>query len=761
MRLLLSTVFATAAFHAMAEPLTIERIFDGGSLDGPSPRGLQIAPDGARVSLLKAKAGDQNRFDLWAYDLATKQLGLLVDADALAPGEKLSAEEAARRERARTADLSGIVDYQWSPDGRKLLFPLGDKLYLYELGAAKDQALRALDTGGAVLDPRISPQGSYVSWLREGNLWVLDLAAGKARALTTDGGGTVRNGEAEFIAQEEMARDRGYWWAPDDSLIAFERYDEKTVPVVRRFEIQAERTDVIEQRYPAAGEANVEVKLGLVAPGDGETRWIDPGADKDIYLARVDWLPDAKHLAYQWQSRDQKRLELRFVDVATLEQRTVLTETRDSWVELHDDLRFLSGDRGFVWGSDRSGFHHLYHYGLDGTLIAALSAGDWNIDRLLAIDETAGQVFVESNRDFAGDRQLYRLALDGSTADAPLRISEGDGTHRIAFSPDARFFVDTYSAPDTPPRVSLHASDGARIGWIEENPYDTSHPFAAFRDEAATAEFGSLLAGDGQTLHYRLFKPAGFDPARRYPVFNFFYGGPGVQRVVRAWGDSATAHASQQVRFCQYMAQQGFVVFTLDNRGMARRGRKFSDAIHGQLGAVEVEDQLAGIAWLKKQPWVDESRIGVFGWSYGGYLTTMLLAKASDEVALGVAVAPVTDWMLYDTHYTERYLGHPAGNRAGYIRSAPFAWLDGLASPLLLIHGMADDNVLFTHSTKLMAELQERGIAFELMTYPGGKHGLSTPAMRKHVYHAIAAAFERHLGKPVETAAPAPAADGD
>ena len=754
MRLLLSAVLGAASFHAVAEPLTIERLFEGGSLDGPSPRGLQIAPDGARVSLLRPKAGDQNRFDLWAYDIGTKKLGLLVDADSIAPKEVLSSEEAARRERARTAGFSGIVDYAWSPDAKKLLFPLGEKLYLYDLAAPKDSALRLLDTGGAVIDARISPRGGFVSWLRDGNLWVLDLAGGAARRLTRDGGGSVRNGEAEFVAQEEMDRSRGYWWAPDDSLIAFQRYDEKAVPVVRRFEIQADRTDVIEQRYPAAGDANVAVTLGLVAPAGGDPRWIDLGTDKDIYLARVDWLPDAKHVSYQWQSRDQKRLELRFVDVASLEQRTVLTETRETWIELNNDLRFLAGNRGFLWGSDRSGFQHLYHYGLDGKLRAAISGGDWGIDRLLAVDEARGQVYVESNREFAGDRQVYRLALDGSTFNEPVRVSEGDGVHRVEFSDDARVYVDTYSSPGVPPQVSLHAADGERIDWIEKNAYDDTHPFARYRDAAPLPEFGTLLAGDGQILNYRMFKPPGFDPAKRYPVFNFFYGGPGVQRVVRAWGDPATAHASQQVRFCQYMAQQGYVVFTLDNRGMARQGRAFSDAIHGQLGAVEVEDQLAGIAWLGKQPWIDRTRIGVFGWSYGGYLTTMLLAKASSDIAFGVAVAPVTDWALYDTHYTERYLGLPTANRAGYIRSAPFAWLDGLTSPLLLIHGMADDNVQFTHTTKLMAELQERGVNFELMTYPGGKHGLSTPTMRKHVYRLIADAFGRHLGADATPATP-------
>lgn len=752
MRLLLFVAAFAVSMSVMAEPLTIERIFDGGNLDGPSPRALKISPDGTRVSLLRAKSGDQNRFDLWEYSLADKRLRLLVDADTIEPaGEKVSAEEASRRERARTAGFTGIVDYQWSPDGKRLLFPLGEKLYVYELGADPPKALHALDTGGAVLDPRISPKGGYVSYVRAQNLWVIDLATGHARQLTHDGGGTAHNGEAEFVAQEEMDRSRGYWWAPNDSTIAFERYDEAKVPQVKRFEVLADRTEVIEQRYPAAGDANVEVRLGLVAAAGGDIRWIELGANKDIYLARVDWLPDSKRLSFQIEQRDQRRLDLMLVDAATLEQRTLIKETSHSWIDLNNDLHFLANGEAFVWGSDRSGYHHLYLYGLDGVLRGAISGGSWNIDKLLGVDEKVGVVYVESNRDFAADRQIYRLKLDGSTFNEPTRISAGDGTHLAEFSADASFYVDTFSNPQTPPQVSLHSPDGERLGWIEENAYTSTHPFARYREDAPLAEFGTLTAASGQTLHYRMFKPAGFDPARRYPVFNFFYGGPGVQRVVRAWTDPASAHAAQQIHFFQYLAQQGYIVFTLDNRGMARRGREFSDAISGQLGVVEVEDQLAGIRWLKQQTWVDGARIGIFGWSYGGYLTTMLLAKASDEIAAGVAVAPVTDWTLYDTHYTERFLGSPQANRGGYIRSAPFAWLDGLTSPLLLIHGMADDNVMFTNTTRLAAELQDRGVQFDLMTYPGGKHGLSTSAMRKHVYHAIENWVARQLKPSAES----------
>ncbi len=728
---------------AMADELTIERLFDGGSLDGVVPRALKISPDSSRVTFLRAKADNQNRLDLWEYNRADDSMRLLVDADTLQPdGETLSAEEQARRERTRTAGLSGIVDYQWSPDGKRLLFPLAGKLYLYDLHAEPAQALRLLDTGGDFIDPQISPKGGYVSYVQAQNLWLIDLADGSKRQLTQDGGGSVHNAEAEFVAQEEMDRNHGYWWAPDDSLIAFERYDEAKVPLVKRFEVQAEHTDVIEQRYPAAGAANVAVQLGLVSPAGGEPRWIDLGSEADIYLVRVQWLPDAKRLSYQRMARNQQRLDLRLVDVDSLKQQTLLSETSATWINLNDDLTFLKQSDAFVWGSERTGFHQLYLYGLNGKLQHALSSGEWNVDRLLAVDEKAGLVYLESNKDAAAQRQIYSVPLDGSAPAKPVRLSSTDGTHRGEFAADASFYIDTFSDLRVPPQVSLRRAGGEFMAWIEHNPLDDTHPYAAFQSRQIIPEFGSIKAIDGQRLDYRLYKPAGFDAEQKYPVMVFYYGGPTAQKVVREWGD----------HYNQYMAQQGFVVFTLDNRGMARRGRQFSDPIYQLLGAVEVEDQLAGIRWLKTQPWVAADRVGVFGWSYGGYLTSMLLAKASDEIAAGVAVAPVTDWALYDTFYTERYLGRPQDNPAGYIRSATFAWLDGLHSPLLLMHGMADDNVLFSHSTKLMAELQQRGTPFQLMTYPGGKHGLSTPAMKTHAYNGISSFLRSQLMRPAAVA---------
>jgi len=734
MRLLLCLLAALAAAPASAERLTLDRIHGEPSLAGPGVKTLKVSPDGERVTFLRGRDDNQFQQDLWEYNMKDKTTRRLVDSKKLVPNEELSLEEKARRERARTASLSGIISYSWSPDGKQLLVPIAGDLYLVDV--AKPDVARKVASGN-VLDPKISPKGRYVSFVRNQNLVVIDLKTGAERHLTQDGKGTVHNGEAEFIAQEEMDQTTGYYWAPDDSAIAYKRYDEAPVPVARRFEIFADRTEVIDQHYPAAGDPNVLVDLFVVSPETGVSRKIDLGADKDIYLVRADWSADGKTLAYQRQTRDQKRLDLVAVDAASLAQRTLLTETSPTWVSIHNDLRFLKNRPAFIWASERSGRNHLYLYDLNGKLINPISSGEWGVDNVLAVDEKAGKVYVSSNRDAVIDKQTYALALDGSSAGKPARITKGDGWHEAAFAGNGKIFVDTYSNPTTPPQVSIRRADGAMVEWLQHNELNANHPFAKYLPDLLPTEFGTIKAHDGQTLHYSMIKPANFDATKKYPVFLFTYGGPHSQRVTRTWGNY----------FDQYMAQQGFVVFRLDNRGSSRRERQFTDVIYNNLGKNEVEDQVTGIDWLAQQSFVDPKRVGVFGWSYGGFMTLRLLAAASDKIAMGVSVAPVTDWSLYDTHYTEQFVGAtPKSDPDAYARSGVFAHLDGLKSPLLLIHGMADDNVLFTNSTRLIDELVKRNVQFDLMTYPGAKHGISGRTSQRHVYGLIEAFFKKNLG---------------
>ncbi|KQV47865.1 S9 family peptidase [Massilia sp. Root335] len=734
MRPLLCLLAALSAVPAHAERLTLDRIHADPALSGPGVRSLRVSPDGERVTFLRGRADNQFQLDLWEFNMKDKTTHRLVDSKQLVPNENLSLEEKARRERARTASLSGILSYSWSPDGKQLLVPIAGDLYLVDVN--KPDAARKVASGN-VGDPKISPKGRYVSYVRDQNLFVIDLATGQERQLTTDGKGTVHNGEAEFVAQEEMDQQTGYYWAPDDSAIAYRRYDEAQVPVARRFEIFADRTEVIDQRYPAAGAKNVLIDLMIVNPATGAQKQVDLGPEKDIYLVRADWSADGRMLIYQRQSRDQKRLDLVAVDAATLAQRPLLSETSKTWVSIHDDLRFLSHRNAFIWASERSGRKHLYLYDMSGKLLHPISSGEWGVDNILAVDEQAGKVYIASNKDAVIDKQAYALNLDGSNANHPVRLTKQDGWHEDVFARNGKIFVDTFSDPDTPPQVSIRRADGAMVEWLEHNELNASHPYANYVKDHLPTEYGTIQAHDGQTLHYSMIKPAHFDAAKRYPVFLFTYGGPHSQRVTRQWGSL----------FNQYMAQQGFVVFVLDNRGSSRRERAFTDVIYGNLGAHEVEDQLTGIDWLAQQSFVDPKRVGVFGWSYGGFMTLRLLEAGSSKIAMGVAVAPVTDWSLYDTHYTEQFVGAtPQSDPAAYERSGVFAHLDGLKSPLLLVHGMADDNVLFTNSTRLIDALVNRNVQFELMTYPGAKHGISSRAGQRHVYGLIEAFFKKHLG---------------
>ena len=731
-----ATLAALAAFAtvpASAERLSLDRIYADPALSGPGVRSLRVSPDGERVTFLRGRADNQFQLDLWEYNMKDKTTHRLVDAKVLVPNETLSLEERARRERARTASLSGILSYSWSPDGKQLLVPIAGDLFLVD--AAHPDGARKVASGN-VADAKISPKGRYVSFVRDQNLFVIDLKSGQERQLTTDGKGTVHNGEAEFVAQEEMDQRTGYYWAPDDSAIAYKRYDEAPVPVARRFEIYADRTDVIDQRYPAAGDRNVLVDLKIVDPATGAQKTVDLGPDKDIYLVRADWAADGKTLVFQRQSRDQKRLDLVAVDAATLGERTLLTETSPTWVALHDDLRFLKDRKAFVWASERSGRKHLYLFDMDGKLLHPLSRGEWGVDNVLAVDEKAGKVYVASNKDAVIDKQTYALNLDGSNADRPVRITKQDGWHDDSFAANGKVFVDTFSDPNTPPQVSIRRADGAMVEWLEHNELSGNHPYAKYAADHLPTEFGNIPSHDGQTLYWSMIKPPHFDASKRYPVFLFVYGGPHSQQVTRQWGNV----------FKQYMAQQGFVVFTLDNRGSSRRERAFTDAIYGEFGPHEVEDQLTGVDWLAKQSFVDPKRVGVFGWSYGGFMTLRLLEAGSDKIAMGVSVAPVTDWALYDTHYTEQFMGTtPQANPKAYAAAGVLSHLDGLKSPLLLVHGMADDNVLFTNTTRLIDAMVNRNIQFQLMTYPGAKHGISSRAGQRHVYGLIESFFKKNL----------------
>ena len=736
-------LLVTLPSPAHAEKLSLERLFAAPDLSGPSLRGVEISPDGKLVAYLRARKDDKDRFDLWAFDVRESRDRLLVDSRTLSGADRaLSAEEEARRERQRTSAYSGIVEYSFAPDSRHLLIPLNGDLYVYDLKARPADAVRRITTTDAYeTDSRFSPHSNFVSFVRDRNLYIIDLATGKERAVTREGGGLVSFGMAEFIAQEEMDRDTGYWWSPDERHIVVARVDESPVAEVERFEIQAAGATVTRQRYPATGARNARVDL-FVADLAAESRLqLDLGTNQDVYLPRVDWFPDGRGIAVQRQSRDQKTLELLRFDSLSGRGRVLLTERNDHWVPLHRELTFLKLSSQFIWASSRDGFQHLYLYGNDGNLIRQLTSGEFMVAAnspeaaIRAVDERARYVYFIANLPSPIERQLFRVSLD--RPEAPQRVTTGAGWHDIAMSMDASVFVDSRSDANTPRNVTLQSTGGRTLSTMLANKLDASHPYTPYLDEHVRAEFGTITAADGQALHYKLMKPRALEAGKRYPVLVDVYGGPGVQRVANTWSSL----------FHQYLVQHGYVVFALDNRGSGVRGVRFETALGRRLGGIEVQDQVKGVEFLRGLPFVDARRVGIFGWSYGGYMALMCLMQAPESFAAGVAGAPVTDWALYDTHYTERYLSTPAANPDGYRASNVLEYAKALDRPLLLVHGMADDNVLFANSTVLMKKLQDLQKPFDLMTYPGGKHGLIRQSVSGwHAHSNIVRFFDRELG---------------
>lgn len=728
---LLAASALTVSSLAQAENLPLERLFASPSLSGAAPRAVQYSPDGSRVTYLKGKQTDANRLDLWEYNISANRHQLLVNSDDLVKGnEVLSDEEKARRERMRLF-ASGIISYSWSKDGSALLFPLNGDLYYYNL--QQKQAKKLTNTDAFETDAKISPKGKYVSFVRDQDLFVIDIQTGQESQLTSDGEGNIKNGMSEFVAQEEMGRMTGYWWAPDDSKIAFLHVDESPVAQAVRNEIYADEIKLYNQRYPFTGTANAIVELGVVNVASKAVQWVKHGDNKDVYLPRVDWTQDSNVLTYQWQSRNQQALELRKVDLTSGAQQVLVKESSNTWLNLHDDLKFLKDGKRFIWASERDGFKHLYLYGLNGKMQKQLTKGDWVVDNIATIDEKNGWIYFVGRKDTPLETHLYKVSLKGG---AITRISEPKYSHGIVMAKDGSGFIDSYSNVTTPTAVRLANIKGETLTLLEANAVTGDHPLTPYASDLVTPRFGTIKADDGQTMYYRIFEPKNL--TGKHPVIVSVYGGPGAQRVRNTW--------SGRDLYFQYLVQKGYIIFQLDNRGSESRGKKFEDPIYQHLADVEIRDQIKGVEYLRSLPYVDPERIGIYGHSYGGYMTIMAMFKAGDYFKAGVSGAPVTDWKLYDTHYTERYLGHPAQNAEGYEQSAVFPYAAGLKGPLLIYHGMADDNVLFTHATKVYKQLQDLGKPFEMMNYPGSKHSMFGQSVQTHLHMTITDFFDKQFG---------------
>ena len=728
---------APASAQPMPPPLPPERVFSGPDLAGSQVKGANLAPTGGKVAFLQPGPDDPESLDLWVAPLAADAPARrLVSAASVGAGPPTTEEEAARRERQRQT-AGGIVEYQWRPDGQALLIPTATGLHIADAGSGKVR-LRIPAGNGALTDARFSPEGKHLSWIADGTLMVALAAAGAPRAISPAGTAGVQFGVAEFVAQEEFARDTGYWWSPDEQAIAYTRVDESGVTTLTRATFPGGQAKVVSQRFPLAGTANAKVDLFVQPLAGGAPVRIDLGPDPDIYLLRVHWSKDGRTLYAERQSRDQTRLDLLAADPSTGATRILLTEARKPWVNSTRDFRAL-GDGGFLWVSERNGFRHLYRYDRNGRLVAQLTDGSFPLggfDRqpsLLGVDEPRGKAYVLASAETPIERHVYEVAIDRP---GPMRrVTEGAGWWTPVMAADASAFIGTFSNWETPPQTAIYAPDGSRLRWLSENRLAAGHPYHPYRAGLPRPEFGTLAAEDGQIMHHVLLKPPGFDPKRRYPVIVEVYGGPGRQHVMNSW----------RVPTERLFLEAGYLYFKLDNRGSANRGLGFEGVIAGRLGTPEVADQIRGLRHLQSLPFVDPDRVGVMGWSYGGFMTLRLLTEPGAGFRAGAAGASPADFRQYDTHYTERFLGKPQDNPAAYDAAAILPRLDRLEGRLLLIHGMADDNVVFDNAAGMMSRLQVLRKPFDLMLYPDEKHAVQAPSGREHLWRTQKEFFDRAL----------------
>jgi dipeptidyl-peptidase-4 len=716
-----------------AQDLTLERVFASPSLNGSSPRGLKLSPDGRYLTLLRNREDDKDRYDLWGYDRESGEWRMLVDSEALGSGRELSEAEKMQRERLRVSSLKGIITYDWSADGQSLLVPLDGDLYLARLDGTTQ---RLTDTEASELNPALSETGAYVSFVRDRRLWVGRPGEEPAPVTPAETSELVTWGEAEFVAQEEMNRHTGYWWSPGDRRIAVARVDETPVGVVTRTAIGATGTRTYEQRYPAAGTPNADVRLFVIDPDGGNQVEVDLGPERDIYVARVDWAPDGSALYVQRQDRLQTRIDMLEVDPATGESTVLFTENaaQGHWINLTNNYRFLR-DGSLIWWSERDGFGHLYRLADGGW--TQLTSGYWVVTGLVGVDQDAGRIYFTGTKDDVLAKQIY--ALDLANPSDIERLTDLAFSNGGTMDKAGKTLVVSRSADRQPAQTYLADGQGERLAWVEENRLDADHPYTPYLASHRSPQYGTIPAEDGTPLHWMMITPE-LEPGKRYPVFFEHYGGPHSQNVGKGW----------QGALAQAIVDRGYIFFQIDNRGSANRGVAFEKAIYRAMGSVEVADQKAGAEYLKTLDFVDPDKIAIYGWSYGGYMTLKQLEADPGLYAAGVAGAPVTKWELYDTHYTERYMGTPQDDAEAYAKSAVIEDAVKIEDPLLLVHGMADDNVVFENSSELIAKMQGEAVPFEMMLYPGYTHRVGGPKISVHLWETIFGFLDRHGVTPPE-----------
>jgi len=718
--------------------LTVDRIFASPEFRPASASPLAWLPDGTGYTTFERVTGRRAGRDLVRYDTETGGKTVLVPSSRLIPaGDSLPLD---------------VEDYSWSPDGGKLLiFTNSEQVWrtntrgdywVLDLSGWQLKKLGGKGPASTLMFAKFSPDGGRVGWVRYGeyNLYVEELASGNITQLTKDGSRTTINGTFDWVYEEELGLQDGWRWNPNGQSIAYWQLDATGVRDFLLYDVTdslyAFTTPV---QYPKAGQTNSASRVGVVSASGGETKWVNiPGDPRDNYIARMEWIPrqgGSKELVIQHLNRQQNTLQVMIADAATGQAKTIFTEKDDAWVEQFDQLRFVDQGKDFVWMSERSGWSHLYLVSREKGEMRELTTGDFDVLSVQRVDTMGKWIYYTASPDNPTQRYLYRVNYDKKGPPLRMTPESESGIHTYNMSPGGRFAIHTYSRFGVPPIVTLIGAGGHTLRTLVDN--------APLKAKIATlklgsTEFGQVDIGDGIKLNAWFIKPPHFDSTAKHPVLFFVYGGPGSQTVLDSWG-------GQNYLWYQMLAQRGYVVASVDNRGTGARGRAWRKIIYKQMGVIETHDQAEAAKAIGRYAWVDSTRMGIWGWSFGGFMTLNAMMQTPDVYRMGMSVAPVTHWKFYDTIYTERYMGLPQNNEEGYDRGSPLTYAKDLRGKLLIVHGSGDDNVHFQNTEMMVNALVDANRPFSLMVYPNRNHSISGGTTRQHLYSLLTRYLEENL----------------
>ena len=623
----------------------------------------------------------------------------------------------------QTCALPILSDYQWTHDGKYLLIEgPGKSIWrhstqapFYLLNVKKKELTALADNNNSLRNVKLSPDGTMVGYVRDHNIYVVDLSSGNERAITRDGTKDILNGEFDWVYEEEFGQAQAWNWSPDSKYIAYWQFDESPVPIIQLTDYKGLHPKYEKIPIPQVGDPNPLVKIGVVNIKTNKNIWIDTGEKGDYYIPRIYWTSLPSVLAVMILNRAQNHVKIYFYNVEDGESHLVFEEKSKTWIDIYDFyahvndmITFPENSEEFFWISDRDGYQHLYRYGYNGKLINQVTKGEWTVAKVYSIDTENKKIYYESTEDSPLERQLYSINFDGS---GKTRISKIAGRHRFNFSPNSKYFFDIYSNVNLPRQVELWSTEKGMLKKLVDsksvNKFLESHKYSP-------KELFNFTTSDGQKIDYYMIKPFDFDKTKKYPVIFSIYGGPGSQSVFNSFGTNT---------FHQYLAQKGYIIVNVNNRGTANYGSKFMKIVYKNLGKWESNDFAETAEYLSKLPYVDSTRIAIMGTSYGGYSTLYTMTSYPGIFKVGIANSPVTDWRLYDDIYTERYMGLLADNKNGYIESSPTTHVANIAGKLLLVHSAKDDNVHPRNTMQFITALTNAGKDADFRFYPLGAHG--------------------------------------